>query len=148
MGDAFLGLRVGVGGSGLERVDDTEDLARSGTGHRSEEVAGAMTRDGHLDTRVDGAGVQSFLQREHAGGRGSIPGANRPLDGGGPPPPGQVREVQVDPSVGRHLQDGRRYEPTIGNDDADVGASVGDPLGDLGSLERTCFKEFEAEARR
>ena len=56
--------------------------------------------------------------------------------------------MQVDPSVGRHLQDGRRYESAVGNDDADVGASVGDPLGDLGRLERTCFKEFEADARR
>ena len=115
------GLWPGRKGAVGDAVQGREQQRRAGDGQPAEQVARGVGRLDLLgDDAVDRTGVHAFLQPEGGGAGDVVACPDRGLDGTGSAPGGQQREVQVDPAMGRHIQDRPRQQRPVGDDGGGV----------------------------
>ncbi len=95
------------------RTRDSESFQQVRAG-----VGGAYGLGRHA---VDRTGVQALLQQERRRPGHVVAVPDRVLHGGGAPPGGQQREVQVDPAVPGDVQRDTGYEGAVRHDRAAVG---------------------------
>lgn len=128
MADAVIRLRDGPQDAVLQGVERADEEPRARLGKARKQVASRVTRSDRLRQRPEhGPGVQALLDPERRCTGHLVPRDDRVLHRGGAAPRRQHREVEVDPPVPRHVQDGGWQQGAVGDDGSSVELELREP---------------------